>query len=156
MQYPYTQSRSQLPLFDGFMAHNLAPFATPPAHSRESGQDGLSELHLQGSRRRCQLLLAPILRDLSEAPDTRWLTLIAPPASLTQAWLRASGLNRERILLLQPSHGQSAFELACKALAAGCSHTVISWLDRLDSTARFKLRAAADMGTAQSLNIQLG
>jgi cell division inhibitor SulA len=47
-----------------------------------------SELSLRGAAGNCLNLLAPILRELSEDQDARWLTLIAPPASLTQAWLR--------------------------------------------------------------------
>ena len=96
------------------------------------------------------------LRDLSQNHDARWLTLIAPPPALTQAWLRSAGLNRERILLLQPRGGQSAEELACSALRLGRSHTVISWLHPLDQVTQERLAAAARTGGAQSLNIRLG
>ena len=59
---------------------------------------------------------------------------IAPPGArgataadqgLTQAWLRDAGLNRERILLLQPRGAQSAQQLTCEALRLGRSHTVV-------------------------------
>jgi cell division inhibitor SulA len=98
-----------------------------------------SELSLRGAAGNCLNLLAPILRELSEDQDARWLTLIAPPASLTQAWLRDAGLNRERILLLQPRGTQSAQQLACEALRLGRSHTVVSWLNPLN-----QLPATAD------------
>jgi cell division inhibitor SulA len=111
---------------------------------------------LRGAAWSCLSLLAPILRELSEEQDARWLTLIAPPASLTQAWLRDAGLNRERILLLQPRGAQSAQQLTCEALRLGRSHTVVSWLNPLNATARQQLISAARTGEAQSLNIRLG
>jgi cell division inhibitor SulA len=101
-------------------------------------------------------LLAPILRELSEESNARWLTLIAPPSSLTQSWLRDAGLNRERILLLQPRGTQSAFELTREALRLGRSHTVVSWINPLSTGLRQQLISAAKMGDAQSLNIRLG
>ncbi|KTC62640.1 CDP-glycerol--UDP-pyrophosphoryl-N-acetylglucosaminyl-N-acetylmannosamine glycerophosphotransferase, partial [Pseudomonas fluorescens ABAC62] len=114
------------------------------------------ELSLSGAAGSCLSLLAPILRELSEDQDARWLTLIAPPASLTQAWLRDAGLNRERILLLQPRGTQSAQQLTCEALRLGRSHTVVSWLNPLNTTAKAQLINAARNGDAQSLNIRLG
>jgi cell division inhibitor SulA len=71
-------------------------------------------------------------------------------------WLREAGLNRERILLLQPRHGQSALELAEEALKLGRSHTVISWLHPVERSTRQRLAQAANTGSAQSLNISLG
>ncbi|MNY60235.1 Cell division inhibitor SulA [compost metagenome] len=99
--------------------------------------------------------MASVLRELSEEQDARWLTLIGAPASLSPAWLRESGLNRERILLLQPRGEQSALELACEALRLGRSHTVVSWL-QLGQKARQQLAQAARQGGAQCLNILLG
>lgn len=113
-------------------------------------------MSLSGSSQHCHLLLTPILRELGDATDSRWLTLIAPPAFLSQSFLRKCGLNRERIILLQPRNAEGALELACKALASGCSHTVISWLGQIDDATRSKLRNAASLGEAQSLNIRLG
>ncbi|NVL42504.1 CDP-glycerol--UDP-pyrophosphoryl-N-acetylglucosaminyl-N-acetylmannosamine glycerophosphotransferase, partial [Pseudomonas syringae pv. actinidiae] len=83
-------------------------------------------------------------------------TLIAPPSSLTQAWLRDAGLNRERILLLQPRGTQSVLELTREALRLGRSHTVVSWINPLGTSAHQQLITAARIGEAQSLNIRLG
>ena len=47
--------------------------------------EAFSELSLRGAAGNCLNLLAPILRELSQDQDARWLTLIAPPASVTQA-----------------------------------------------------------------------
>ncbi|CAM4025522.1 SOS-induced cell division inhibitor SulA [Pseudomonas wadenswilerensis] len=164
MQFPPASQnvplQAQLPLFEAFLAQPVLPGlknAKPAPHP--GAAQVFSELSLRGALGSCQSLLAPMLRELSELSeehDARWLTLIAPPASLTQAWLREAGLNRERILLLQPRGNQSALQLACDALRLGRSHTVVSWLNTVSSSARQQLSNAARAGDAQSLNIRLG
>ncbi|WP_223484496.1 SOS-induced cell division inhibitor SulA [Pseudomonas sp. A-RE-19] len=157
MQFPHTSQQAQLPLFEAFMAQPLAPILKDVVESPWSADpEVFSELSLRGAAGNCLNLLAPILRELSQDQDARWLTLIAPPASLTQAWLRDAGLNRERILLLQPRGSQSAQQLTCEALRLGRSHTVVSWLNPLSTTSRQQLISAARTGDAQSLNIRLG
>ena len=157
MQFPHTSQQTQLPLFEAFMAQPLAPILKDVVEAPWSAEpEAFSELSLRGAAGNCLNLLAPILRELSQDQDARWLTLIAPPASLTQAWLRDAGLNRERILLLHPRGTQSAQQLACEALRLGRSHTVVSWLNPLNSSARQQLIGAARVGDAQSLNIRLG
>jgi len=157
MQFPQSLNRSQLPLFEAFLAQPPAPLMSEVPESPWTEEpEAFSELSLRGAAGHCLNLLAPILRELSQEQDARWLTLIAPPSSLTQTWLRDAGLNRERILLLQPRGEQSAWELACQALRLGRSHTVVSWLSPLDRQARQQLAAAARQGGAQSLNIRLG
>ena len=158
MQFPQTSpQQTQLPLFEAFMAQPLAPILKDVVESPWSAEpDAFSELSLRGAAGNCLNLLAPILRELSQDQDARWLTLIAPPASLTQTWLRDAGLNRERILLLQPRGAQSAQQLTCEALRLGRSHTVVSWLNPLSTSARQQLISAARTGDAQSLNIRLG
>jgi cell division inhibitor SulA len=157
MLFQPTFDRPQLPLFDAFFAQPMAPLLSSPqpAHWHEPSE-AFSELALSGAANHCRHLLAPILRELSEQADARWLTLIAPPASLTQAWLRDAGLNRERILLLHPRGNQSPLDLACEALRLGRSHTVVSWLNPLSASARQRLAEAATQGAGQSLNIRLG
>ena len=157
MQFPHTSQQAQLPLFEAFMAQPLAPILKDVVESPWSAEpEVFSELSLRGATGNCLNLLAPILRELSQDQDARWLTLIAPPASLTQTWLRDAGLNRERILLLQPRGTQSAQQLTCEALRLGRSHTVVSWLNPLNTTSRQQLISAARTGDAQSLNIRLG
>lgn len=148
--------RPQLALFDAFLAGApSAPLVTDDTSTNEDDQ-AFSELALRGAAGHCLHLLAPILRELSQNQDARWLTLVAPPASLTQSWLRDAGLNRERILLLHPRQGQSALQLAEEALKLGRSHTVISWLHPVERSTRQRLAQAAHAGAAQSLNISLG
>jgi cell division inhibitor SulA len=158
MQFPHTSQQAQLPLlFEAFMAQPMAPILKEVVESPWSAEpEVFSELSLRGAAGNCLNLLAPILRELSQDQDARWLTLIAPPASLTQTWLRDAGLNRERILLLQPRGSQSAQQLTCEALRLGRSHTVVSWLNPLSTTSRQQLISAARTGDAQSLNIRLG
>ncbi|OAB50122.1 CDP-glycerol--UDP-pyrophosphoryl-N-acetylglucosaminyl-N-acetylmannosamine glycerophosphotransferase [Pseudomonas sp. Z1-14] len=157
MQFPHTPQHTQLPLFEAFMAQPLVPVLKEVIESPWGIEpEAFSELSLRGAAGNCLNLLAPILRELSQDQDARWLTLIAPPASVTQAWLRDAGLNRERILLLQPRGTQSAQQLTCEALRLGRSHTVVSWLNPLTATARQQLISAARTGDAQSLNIRLG
>lgn len=116
MQLVHTPQHTQLSLFEAFMAQPLAPILKETVEAPWSAEpEAFSELSLRGAAGSCLSLLAPILRELSEEQDARWLTLIAPPASLTQAWLRDAGLNRERILLLQPRGAQSAQQLTCEA-----------------------------------------
>jgi cell division inhibitor SulA len=149
--------RPQLPLFDAFLGRTPSePLVVTDDISRSEDDQAFSELALRGAAGHCLHLLAPILRELSQNQDARWLTLVAPPASLTQSWLRDAGLNRERILLLHPRQGQSALELAEEALKLGRSHTVISWLHPVECSTRQRLAQAANAGSAQSLNISLG
>jgi len=157
MQFQQTPQHLQLSLFEAFMAQPLAPLLKEVVEAPWSTEpEVFSELSLRGAAGSCLSLLAPILRELSQDQEARWLTLIAPPSSLTQAWLRDAGLNRERILLLQPSSAQNAQQLTCEALRLGRSHTVVSWLNPLNANARQQLISAARQGDAQSLNIRLG
>lgn len=167
MQFPHTpQQHAQLPLFEAFMMPVAQLLDTPLRQipvlddivetPRNSEPEVFSELSLRGAAGNCLSLLAPILRDLSEDRNDRWLTLIAPPASVTQAWLRDAGLNRERIILMHPRGTQTAQELTREALRLGRSHTVVSWINPLSNSAKQQLISAARAGDAQSLNIRLG
>ncbi|MFV3412541.1 SOS-induced cell division inhibitor SulA [Pseudomonas nitroreducens] len=157
MQYPQPQNLPQLPLFqEALWASGTAPLL-PELLEEEpvADESTFSEIALRGLPGQCLMLLAPMLRELSEESDSRWLTLIAPPSSLTPDWLRKAGLNRQGILLLPARDQASAQALACEALRLGNSHTVVSWLN-LSPKARTQLSRAAFAGQAQSLNIRLG
>ncbi len=157
MQYPQPQNLPQLPLFqDALWASGTAPLVPELMEDEPSvDESAFSEIALRGLPGQCLMLLAPMLRELSEESDSRWLTLIAPPASLTPDWLRKAGLNRQGILLLPARDQTAAQALACEALRLGNSHTVVSWLN-LSANARAQLSRAAVAGQAQSLNIRLG
>jgi cell division inhibitor SulA len=156
MQLPQSFNQAQLALFDAFLAQPIASIADDPIDlDWAAGAHAVSELSLRGASRHCLTLLAPILRELSQNQQARWLTLIAPPSSVTRIWLRDAGLNRERILLLHPHGEQSARDLACSALRLGHSHTVVSWLQPLDSRSQQLLVSAARLGKSECLNINL-
>lgn len=137
--------------------------ATPQTHSAQLGlfpadtaitENRLNELSLSGSSSLSLHLLTPMLRELSAEQDARWLTLIAPPKALNRQWLRQSGVNRERILMLVPKAGQSALQLTEQALRLGHSHTVVSFAE-LNRHARERLVNAAIQGQSQALNVVL-
>ncbi|TWI53392.1 cell division inhibitor SulA [Pseudomonas duriflava] len=157
MQTLLPPDRAQLPLFHDTLVvpPRLNPFLAEPLPAATL-PESFSELTLNGAQDHCLHLLAPMLRELSEELDPRWLTLIAPPTLLTTTWLRSRELNLNRILLLQPRQGKQALDLACEALRSGQSHTVISWLHGMRATDKRKLALAAQTGEAQSLNIRLG
>lgn len=154
MQFPQSLNRSQLPLFEAFLGTALPLLGDESPAPWLDEPEPFSELRLSGSPGNCRHLLGPVLRELSRNQDARWLTLIAPPASITNAWLRSLGLNLDRLLLLQPRAGQDALELAREALRLGRSHTVVSWIG-LQPSQRANLTSAARLGSAQSLNIRL-
>lgn len=167
MQFPQTpQQPAQLALFEAFMAPSspmleISPIQLPAIDEIvevpwSNEPEVFSELSLRGAAGNCLSLLAPILRDLSQDRNDRWLTLIAPPESVNHAWLRDAGLNRERIILMRPKGMQSALELTQEALRLGRSHTVVSWVNPISGSARQQLIRAARLGNAQSLNIRLG
>ncbi|MDO2232181.1 hypothetical protein Q2448_23590, partial [Escherichia coli] len=86
MQTSHSLPSAQLPLFqEAFWASNGAPLLDDVIDSPSSASieepAAFSELSLSGLPGHCLTLLAPILRELSEEQDARWLTLIAPPAS---------------------------------------------------------------------------
>jgi len=158
MQYSQSLThRPQLSLFqEALFSSSVAPTLAEPvtASSDTYSAQHISELQLNASASNYQLLLAPILRELSSNSGNRWITLIAPPGSLNQEWLRQARLNRERILVLQPRGTQSALELTCQALSLGRSHTVVCWLSEIGNTARQALEAATREGHTQLLNIR--
>lgn len=156
-----TIKHQQISLFEPLFSVGssaVAPLFEAPLQTRKDNaahdNDVFSEITLSGQTQQCLQLIAPILRDLSEDQNDRWLTLVSPPEQITAQWLRDAGLNRERILVLRPSGMQSSQELACDALRLGCSHTVISWFNPLPRAAKNRLITAARAGTTQILNIR--
>ena len=74
MQVQQSFERPQLPLFDAFLAGASSEplIADGIAHSEDD--QAFSELALRGAAGHCLHLLAPILRELSQNQDARWLT----------------------------------------------------------------------------------
>lgn len=147
----YTK-RTQLALFDQQAAKPL-PLVEQVIAPAPLNTDFCSELALSGQPRQCLALLAPMLKALSEQQEQRWLTLVSPPVELTRQWLKGTGLNTERTLIIYPKGLQSSQELVCQVLGLGRSHTVISWLNLVAPAARQRLAEAAQQGNAHSINI---
>ena len=124
-----------------------------PAADDADEQAGLSEISLNGSPRHCLQLLAPILRELSQADRPGWLSLIDPPLPISHKWLRASGLDPQRILIIRPRQGMDTLKLCCDILELGHSHTVVSWLP--SPAGNPQLDKAAHRGHCASLNIRM-
>lgn len=133
-------------------AQSLTTAAMPDC---EPDNVGFSEICLNGAPRQCLQWLAPVLRDLSQANMPGWLTLIAPPLPVSQKWLRAAGLDPQRILIIRPKHGMDVVDLCCEILQLGYSHAVVSWLPTSPGIAH-RLEMAARSGHCASLNIRMG
>ncbi|EHK69215.1 cell division inhibitor, putative [Pseudomonas psychrotolerans L19] len=164
MQFPLMfdaprSSVQELDLAPEFLLQELTAFLPKPGKpARELPAaplpDTFSEMSLHGSQEQCLQLLAPILRQLSDKDDARWLTLVTPPSLLSNAWLRSTHLNPERVLLLQTPSAAKTLQLACEVLRKGQSHTVISWLHDLSDAGKQQLARAAAQGNSQSLNVR--
>jgi len=160
MQYARNESSAVQPdlLHQALMSSRLGMRRLAPASVPESMPDehvGFSEISLNGAPRQCLQWLAPVLRDLSQANTPGWLSLIDPPLPVSQKWLRASGLDPQRILIIRPKHGMDALKLCCEILELGYSHTVVSWLPSSSRTSQ-QLGRAAQAGHCASLNVRMG
>lgn len=160
MRYAQSKGSAVQPdlLHQALMASRLSlqdlPSAVMPTADEVDGQAGLSEISLNGSARHCLQLLAPVLRDLSQADSPGWLSLIDPPLPISQKWLRASGVDPQRILIIRSKHRMGTLKLCCEILELGYSHTVVSWLPT--SAHNHLLDKAAHAGHCASLNIRMG
>ncbi len=97
--------------------------------------------------------LRSVLNELANEQDERWLTLILSDKD-TINWLKSSGISRHRLLVLNSSVQTDSLQLTCKALASGTSHTVVSWINSLDSSALSELESAARSGQCQGLAVR--
>lgn len=98
-------------------------------------------------------LVLPMLSHLSQLADSRWLSCIG----LLHVHKKDSqqfGLNWQRLLQVFPNNRCAVFELTERALQAGKSHTVVSWLPHPPSTAELlRLERAAANGRCQGIII---
>ena len=128
----------------------------PPSSScQQSSDHGLGntthfidELILSGPR--SGRFLKSVLNELANEQEERWLTLILSDKGAIN-WLKSSGINRHRLQVLNRSVRTDSLQLTCKALASGTSHTVVSWINSLDSATLLELESAARSGQCQGL-----
>ena len=132
-----------------------APATTDNQPSPEEGTGTINEMILSGSPWQAGHFLKPMISELSNEHKARWLTLIVDnrEAPATRQWLKSSGINNDRIQVLNAANRETT-RLTCQALASGTSHTVISWLDRVDTFTLRKLESAAKDGRCQGLAIR--
>ncbi len=116
----------------------------------------IDELIISGPPWQSGRFLKSVLSELANDQDQRWLTLIlsSEQAKNTINWLKASGISRHRLQVLNPSAQYDPLKLTRKALAAGTSHTVVSWINQMDSRALSELESAARSGRCQGLAIR--
>ena len=159
MQYARNRGSASQPdlLHHALMSSRLKVESLTTAAMPEFEPDniGFSEICLNGAPRQCLQWLAPVLRDLSQANMPGWLTLIDPPLPVSQKWLRAAGLDPQRILIIRPKHGMDVLDLCCEILQLGYSHAVVSWIPSLGDAVQ-RLERAARSGHCASLNIRMG
>ena len=162
MQYrPPQHNLTQADLFhNALMASGYTPAAErnqqqPALSGRpQSAASGCSEMTLSGTPEQCLLWLAPVLRELANAPGSRWLTLLNPPALISHSWLRTAGLDPQRILIVRSKSSMSTARLCQDLLQLGCSHTVVSWLECSPALGE-QLDRAARNGGCHHLNIRM-
>lgn len=161
MQYRAPQqSLTQADLFhnalmaSGYPARRQAAIKPRLAIATTAKESGYSEMALSGQPEQCLQWLAPMLRDLASTPGDRWLTLLNPPQLVSHAWLRATGLDPQRILIVRSNGRMQGHQLCQELLSLGCSHTVISWL-ATDADVIARLEQAARQGQCKSLNIRM-
>ena len=134
-------------------AIQLTHAAEPTANTINS----IDEVILSGSLWQSGRLLKSLLSDLAnEHQDQRWLTLILSndQAKSTIKWLKTNGLSNQRLQVLNHSAKADAFQLTQKALASGTSHTVVSWINKLNNNELTELEYAAKSGQCQGLAIR--
>ena len=101
-------------------------------------------------------LIAPMLTQLSRSQDQRWLTLICTSSQARDIsqWLKTTGVVVNKLLLLSASSHNGCLELGAKALAAGTSHTVVTWLNNTLPAELEQLENAARAGNSAGLIIR--
>ncbi len=121
-----------------------------------SKQGSVNELILSDAPWQSDFILTPILNQLAGSNEQRWLTLVLSDdaSEKTRNWLKEAGIRHARVQVINPKGKTDLLELTRKALASGTSHTVISWLNEVDSKHLDLLESAARNGHCQVLAIR--
>ncbi len=116
----------------------------------------IDELVISGPSWKINRLLTPVLNELANDQEQRWLTLILPneQAPETLRWLKSSGISNNKLQVLNLPASKDSIELTRKALASGTSHTVVSWVNQLDKDILKELDKAAKYGQCNGLAIR--
>ncbi|MCL6269801.1 CDP-glycerol--UDP-pyrophosphoryl-N-acetylglucosaminyl-N-acetylmannosamine glycerophosphotransferase [Sansalvadorimonas sp. 2012CJ34-2] len=142
-------------------SQNAFPFSQKSESSPDTGEDimveeRISEVILPSLGFSMAALIAPMLTQLSRSQDLRWLTLICTTSQATDIaqWLKTTGVVINKLLLLSAEDSEGCLELGKKALAAGTSHTVVTWLNPFTTSALAQLENAAQSGNSAGIVIR--
>ena len=130
--------------------HTITTNTMKPAQSR------VGELILSGPTWQSGLFLSPVLSKLANEEEQRWLTLILSDHNPGQTikWLKSEGISSCNVRVLNRTSRKQSLDLTYKALACGTSHTVISWINKMDHEDLSKLEDAARSGQCNCLTIR--
>ena len=119
-----------------------------------AASDAFSELMISGGKQQFLALLAPVLQSLSNDSANRWLTLVAPPETISKQWLKSIGVNPNKTRVISDISARKAVRLLRQTLSLGLSHTVVSWVDVLPETLKYQLSRQAAHTQSKWLNIK--
>lgn len=111
------------------------------------------EFVFPGAARQQLSLILPVLGDLTNSGDQRWLTCIGPQL-LAKKDCRRYRINWQRLLQVIPSQKCAMIDLAERALQAGKSHTVVCLVNELNAEQLARLERAASIGNCQGIVIR--
>ncbi|MDM1715698.1 cell division inhibitor SulA [Thiopseudomonas alkaliphila] len=117
-------------------------------------QEAFSELIISGGKQQFLALLAPVLQSLSHEQADRWLTLVAPPETISNQWLRSIGVNPQKTMVISDRSPAKVMKILRQTLSLGLSHTVVSWIDVMPEGLKQQLSRQAAYTQSKWLNIK--
>ncbi|WP_058969358.1 SOS-induced cell division inhibitor SulA [Type-D symbiont of Plautia stali] len=130
------------------LADRSSRFATPSLTQPSLG--GITELRYSEQPGMMQMLLLPVLKQLSE--QSRWQLWLTPAHKLNRSWMQQSGLPLEKSMHITESERLSTVESMVKALRTGNYSVVLAWIPyELNDEERLELELAASEGEALGL-----
>jgi len=123
-------------------------FASPGLAQPSLG--GITELRSSEQPEMMQLMLLPVLKQLSE--QSRWQLWLTPAHKLNRSWMQQSGLPLEKSMHITESGRFNTVESMVKALRTGNYSVVLAWIPyELSDEERLELEQAAAEGEALGL-----
>lgn len=111
---------------------------------------GITELRSSEQPGMMQLMLLPVLKQLSE--QSRWQLWLTPAHKLNRNWMQQSGLPLEKSMHITESERFNTVESMVKALRTGNYSVVLAWIPyELSDEERLELEQAAAEGEALGL-----
>lgn len=121
-----------------------------PSTAVQPSMSGITELRYSEHPGMMQLLLLPVLKQLSE--QSRWQLWLTPAHKVSRRWIQQSGLPLEKSMHITESDRLSTVENMVKALRTGNYSVVLAWIPcELQENERQMLQQAAEEGEALGL-----